>query len=285
MSGYQKPLYMLPFDHRTFLAKSLFGSTELTPSERQAITHYKEVIYKGFLQALERGIPSGEGAILVDEEYGLAILKDAKARGIITAASAEKSGGEEFEFAYGEEFREHLKRVRPTFAKALIRWDPEGSEHMLDDILKLRELSVFCRNEGLGFLLEPITTVPIEERPDAIVRLITDFHRHGVEPDVWKVEGVPTRAGYERVVAAAREDGRSEVGVIVLGRNEEFAMVKERLKEARGIPGMIGFAIGRSIFWDPISSLHKKEISEDDASEDIASKFLECYRIFTGARE
>ncbi|MCE9644006.1 DUF2090 domain-containing protein [Candidatus Parcubacteria bacterium] len=284
MLGYQKPLYMLPFDHRTFLAKNLFGSTDLSPEERQTISHYKEIIYKGFLIALERGIPSGEGAILVDEEYGLSILKDAKSRGIITAASAEKSGGkgDEFEFAYGEEFREHLKRVRPTFAKALVRWNPAGSDHLLEDILKLRELSVFCRNEGIGFLLEPLTPVEPRERANALEQLIADFYRHGVEPDIWKVEGMPDRSGYERIVAAARADGRSEVGVIVLGRGEDLPIAKEWLAAARSIPGMIGFAVGRSIFWDTILSLHKKEISETEASKQIAGKFLDCYHVFTG---
>lgn len=284
MHGHQKPLYMLPFDHRTFLAKNLFGSTELSPEERQAITHYKEVIYKGFLLSLERGIPLGEGAILVDEEYGVNILKDAKARGITTAASAEKSGGatDEFEFAYGEEFREHLKRVRPTYAKALVRWNPAGSDHLLEDILKLRELSVFCRNEGLGFLLEPLTPVEPEQRAAALEQLIADFYRHGVEPDVWKIEGVPTREDYERIVAAARADGRTETGVIVLGRGEELPVVKGWLAAARNIPGLIGFAVGRSIFWEAIQALHKGEISETEASERIADKFVECYRVFVG---
>ena len=284
MPGYHKPLYILPFDHRTFLARNLFGTATPTPEEKEKIAHYKKVIYEGFLLSLEQGIPRDEGAVLVDEEYGLPILEDARKRGLVTAASAEKSGAENFEFAYGDDFREHLRRVRPTFAKALVHADSAG-EIRSEDILKLRELSVFCRNEDIRFLLEPLTPVPPEERAAVLEHLINSLYRHGVEPDVWKIEGTANRADYERIVAAARGGGHDEVGVIVLGRGEDISVVHSWLKAASNTPGMIGFAVGRSIFWESIAALHHGKLSEKDASQKIADNFLSCYRIFVGENQ
>ena len=148
MSGYHKPLYILPFDHRSFLAKNLFKEDleELSTEEKEKIAGYKRVIYNGFLKAEERGLPKGEGAILVDEEYGLQILEDAKKREVISIVTTEKSSTADFQFLYGEAFRAHLKKLRPTFAKALVHWNSKPVDTELEDLIELKELSLFCKS-------------------------------------------------------------------------------------------------------------------------------------------
>src|ERR1041385_2462728 len=127
IDGYDKPLYVLPFDHRSSYVKGLFHwQSPLTAEQTAEIAASKFVIYEGFTKAVADGVPRDRAAILVDEEFGANILRDASSRGYITCMSIEKSGSEEFEFEYGEDFARHLEEVSPTFGKALVRYNREG---------------------------------------------------------------------------------------------------------------------------------------------------------------
>ena len=120
--GYQKPLYVLPFDHRGSFETGMFGWKGALNAEQTAeIAAAKQVIYEGFQQAVAGGVPKERAGILVDEQFGIAILHDAAAKGYIFACAAEKSGQDEFDFEYGEEFAEHIEAIHPTFCKVLVR--------------------------------------------------------------------------------------------------------------------------------------------------------------------
>lgn len=125
ITGYTKPLYILPFDHRASYISGLFGWKEpLNTEQMVTVANSKRVIYEGFKQAIADHVPKEHVGILVDEEFGSAILRDAVSHGFITAASVEKSGQEEFEFTYGENFAQHIEVFHPTFAKVLVRYNP-----------------------------------------------------------------------------------------------------------------------------------------------------------------
>jgi myo-inositol catabolism protein IolC len=66
------------------------------------------VIYDGLKAAVAAGVPKDRAGILVDEQFGAAILRDAARSGYITCAPAEKGGQEEFDFEYGEDFAKHV---------------------------------------------------------------------------------------------------------------------------------------------------------------------------------
>ena len=125
--GYDKPLYILPFDHRSSFELKMFGwGEDLTPEQTAQIAAAKQVIYDGFKAAVEAGVPKEKAGILVDEQFGAAILRDAAARGYTFAYPVEKSGQEEFEFEYGDDFAKHIEAFNPTFCKVLVRYNPEG---------------------------------------------------------------------------------------------------------------------------------------------------------------
>jgi hypothetical protein len=117
--GYACPLYLLPFDHRHSYTSGLFDLTPpLTADEHDQVIDSKQVIYEGFWQALGFDLTSPPAGILVDEEFGAGILRDARANGYVTALSTEKSGSDEFELEYGPAFGEHIAAFDPTFASA-----------------------------------------------------------------------------------------------------------------------------------------------------------------------
>jgi myo-inositol catabolism protein IolC len=222
--GYDKPLYILPFDHRGSFETKMFGwHGDLTAAQTAEIAAAKEVIYDGFKAAVEAGVPREKAGILVDEQFGASILRDAAARGYTIACPAEKSGQEEFDFEYGEEFAKHIEAFHPTFCKVLVRYNPEGDQALnRRQAERLKRLSEYLyANSRSGFIFELL--VPAEKsqldlvngdmkaydvklRPRLMVRAILELRDAGVEPDVWKVEGLDHSEDCDRIVAAWQRD-------------------------------------------------------------------------------
>jgi len=300
--GFDQPLYILPFDHRGSFQTKMFGWTGvLTPEQTAQIAAAKQVIYDGFKAAVAAGVPKAKAAILVDEQFGAAILRAAAADGFATACPAEKSGQEEFGFEYGEEFAEHIEAFHPTFCKVLVRYNPEGDAALnRRQAARLRQLSDYLHDKGqsrfMFELLVPAEKVQLDRlkgdrkafdaelRPRLMVETIEQLQDAQVEPDVWKIEGLDRREDCQKMVAAARRGGRAKVGCIILGRGEDDSKVREWLTTAASVPGFIGFAVGRTDFWDPLIAWRAKKSTREDAVSEIARRYREFVDIFEQAR-
>src|SRR5579863_6178331 len=106
--GFDHPLYILPFDHRGSFETGMFHWHGALSAEQTAqIAAAKLVIYDGFQSAIAGGVKAENAGLLVDEQFGATILRDAAERGYRTACPAEKSGQEEFDFEYGDDFAAH----------------------------------------------------------------------------------------------------------------------------------------------------------------------------------
>lgn len=296
--GYQKPLYLLPFDHRATFQKELLLHDRAMPGDREKIALYKEVIYEAFEQALALGVPADGAAVLVDEEFGAGILTDAREKGYVSCLTVEKSGETEFHFQY-EDFRAHIRNFNPTFAKVLVRYNPDGDWALnRRQRSRLKLLSDFCRAEGYKLLLEalvPPTPAQLsatlgdrklydrELRPLLTHRLMRELQEEGIEPDIWKLEGSERAEDYAKAAAIAQNSrARSDVGVIILGRGEGKEEVVKWLKAGRGIRGIVGFAVGRTIFLEPLRALHAGAMSREETADVIARHYLYFYDIFIG---
>ncbi|MCL4353842.1 DUF2090 domain-containing protein [Patescibacteria group bacterium] len=298
MQGYTKKLFILPFDHRSSFTKGLVGKEDglLTPSEKDYIISQKKLIYKAFKKAVENKVPKDQSAILVDEEYGDEILKDANLHGFNILLTTEKSGQKEYAFQYGENFGDHIKKYSPLFAKALVRYNPDDSQDIKKRQLEnLKKLSDFCNGNNIKLLIEPLV-VPTEDqltiahgdkeiyintqRPFLAAKLIQDFQDYGIEPDVWKIEGTKNKKGYEEIVKVARRDNRENVGIVVLGGGQSREIVEDWIKTAADVKGIIGFAVGRTIFWQALLDLKERKINEDEAITRISNNFINFYEIF-----
>jgi myo-inositol catabolism protein IolC len=236
-------------------------------------------------------VAKDRAGILVDEQFGTAILRDAACNGYVTSAPAEKSGQDEFDFEYGEDFTQHIEAFNLTFCKVLVRYNPEGDMHLNQrQAARLRRLSAYLHANDCKYMFEllvPGTPEQLhqvdgdrkrydqEQRPALMVCAIRELQDAGVEPDVWKIEGLDRREDCAQVAEAARRDGRSEVGCIVLGRGEDATHVHTWLTTAAGVPGFIGFAVGRTTFWDPLISWRKQKLSRDAAVAEIARRYRE----------
>ena len=300
--GYPEDLFVLPFDHRSSFEAGLLGirGRQADSQEVERLSAYKRVIYDGFLEAIQGGVPKDSSAILVDQKYGDAILADANGRGVTTCTSVEKSGQPEFDFEYGDDFGKRLKDSSPTFAKVLVRYNPEGDDATNQRQRKrLKLLSDHARTAGYRFMFEllvPATDAQLESvtkdshaydlrlRPRLAVQAIGELQEAGIEPDVWKLEGMDDPEAARSVVAQARSGGRGEVGLIILGRGEDTERVRHWLTVGARTEGVIGFAVGRTVFWQPLVDHKEDRISRAEAVARIARTYRELYQLFVDAR-
>src|SRR5215831_18379453 len=291
--GFDRPLYILPFDHRGSFETKMFGwHGDLSAGQTAEIAAAKQVIYEGFKAAISAGVPKEKAGILVDEQFGSAILRDARANGYSAACPAEKSGQEEFDFEYGANFAKHVEAIQPTFCKVLVRYNPGGDAALNQrQTARLKQLSDYLHSKSQSrFMFELLVPAEkaqldrlkgdkkaydLELRPKLMVQAIQELQDAGVEADVWKIEGLDRHEDCEKIVAIARRGGRDKVGCIVLGRGEDDKKVHEWLSTAAGVQGFIGFAVGRTAFWEPLVDVRAKKTTRDAAVAEIAHRYEE----------
>ena len=292
MKGYSQDLYILAFDHRGTITKGLLGveGREPTQDEANKVSEMKQIIFDGFLKANEYGITGGDPAILVDETFGLEVQQKAKEMNIKFAAPVEKSGQKVFDFEYGDQFGEKINEVGADFVKILVRWNPDDEEEIRETQgNRIKELSDWLTENDKKFLLEFLVPATEEQlasvendqarydseiRPKLAVKVVEEMRERGADPDIWKIEGLDTPEGCEKVANAIRTGDREDVIAVVLGRGASDEKVNEWLKAGSSVEGYKGFAIGRSIFWDALKSFHEGEKSREEAVEEIAQSYL-----------
>jgi myo-inositol catabolism protein IolC len=299
--GYDKNLYVLAFDHRGSFQKKMLGiSGTPTPEQRTEISDAKKVIFEGFQEAIEEGAPKDAAGLLVDEEFGADIARTAKASGYRFAMPVEKSGQDEFDFEYGEDgFAHHILDFDPSFTKVLVRYNPEGDGEMnTRQAARLKKLSDWLHDNGRRFLFELLVAAEPhqleqvggdadrydkEVRPGLMVRAIKDLQGAGIEPDIWKIEGLDQREDCERISQQVRSGGREGVACVVLGRGANEDAVIHWLRQGAGVPGYIGFAIGRTIWWDALKAYLGDETDRATAAKTISENYRRMIEVYTSA--
>jgi myo-inositol catabolism protein IolC len=298
----QKKMLILAFDHRGSFKEKLFGikNRQPTSEEKRQIEDYKKIIFAGFCSALKTDVPRKTAGLLVDEEFGASILREAKRNGLTFAMPVEKSGQEEFDFEYGEDYARHIEEFDPTFVKVLVRYNPAGDAVANQRQLKrLKKLSDYLRQTEKPFLFElivPPTPIQLAEsggskenfdqaiRPKLMVKSIKAIQIAGIEPAVWKLEGVDKPEDAKAVVAQVQSHGR-KAGVITLGRGASKEQVQKWLAVGAKIPGIIGFAVGRTIFWQPLTEYKAGQINRNAAIEKIAQNYAEFSELWLKERK
>jgi 5-dehydro-2-deoxygluconokinase len=298
--GYDQPLYLLAFDHRGSFEKGLFGTKEPVSAQVKAgIADAKQIIFEGHLEAVKGGsVPAAAAGVLVDEEFGASVARTAKAESTPLAMPVERSGQDEFQFQYGDDFAAHIEAFDPTFAKVLVRYNPEGDAELNQrQTERLARLSRWLRENDRKFLFEllvPATTEQLDRyesqgsydrelRPALVVEVIQRLQAADVEPDIWKIEGLDKAEDCQRTVTRARSGGRDGVVCIILGRGADEAQVITWLHVAASVQGFDGFAVGRTIWFDALQGFLAGRVSREDAVRTIAGRYKEMYDAYVSA--
>jgi 5-dehydro-2-deoxygluconokinase len=299
--GYDGKLYILAFDHRGSFQKKMFGiEGDPTEEETQRISDAKHVIFEGMRLASQRGVDASALGVLVDEQFGGSIPKDAKADGLRLAMPVEKSGQDEFDFQYGDDFGAHIEKFDPDFSKVLVRLNPDGDADMNQEQLeRLKRLADWLHENGRLFLFELLVPAEPDQlesvggdtgrydselRPELMLRAIQQIQDFGVEVDIWKIEGVDSRDDAQRLAEQTRTgNGRENVVCVLLGRGASTEQVDHWLQQAAPVPGFVGFAIGRSIWWDALKAFLAGDLERDAAAEKIAENYLRFIGVYDAA--
>jgi myo-inositol catabolism protein IolC len=295
--GHDEKLYILAFDHRGSFEK-MFGIKGRAPTAEEVarIQDAKRLIFEGFQLAIEAGAPKSAAGVLVDGQYGPEVAREAKAAGFNLAMPVEKSGQEEFDFEYGDAFGENIADYGPTFSKVLVRYNTQGDHGMNErQSARLKRLSDWLHDNDRKFLFEllvPATEAQLvtvggdaerfdtEVRPGLMMDAIREIQAVGIEPDIWKIEGLDSRDHCQEIAELVRRDGRDAVSCVVLGRGASHAKVNEWLRAGSGVPGYVGFAIGRSIFGESVKALAAGEgerAVHAQAIADLYRGFIDVY--------
>ena len=296
--GYDGKLYILAFDHRGSFQKKMFGIEGApTPEETERIADAKRLIFEGMLAAVREGAEAGATGVLVDEQFGSNIPEQAREHGLKMAMPVEKSGQEEFDFEYGEDFAAHIEKFDPDFSKVLVRYNPDGDADMNErQSARLKRLADWLHDNDRKFLYELLVPATDEQlasvggdterydaelRPELMRRAIEGTQNADIEVDVWKIEGVDEQADAAMLAEQARSGpGREGVTCVLLGRGASTEKVEQWLQQASPVEGFIGFAIGRSIWWDALKAYLGNDLERDAAAEQIAKNYLHFIKVY-----
>jgi 5-dehydro-2-deoxygluconokinase len=213
---------------------------------------------------------------------------------------AEKSGQDEFDFQYDDDFGAHIESHDPDFVKVLVRLNPDGDPEVNERQMgKLKRLSDWLHEHDRLFLFEllvPAEPAQLESvggdtdrydrelRPELMRRAIEQIQDYGIEVDIWKIEGVDAQEDAAMLAEQSRKgEGREGVVCVLLGRGASDDKVDDWLRQAAPVEGFIGFAIGRSIWWDALKGFLAGDLERSAAAERIADKYLRFVKVYDDA--
>ena len=293
-------LFILACDHRTSLLRELFGATgDASPAQAASISAAKELVFDGLERSLAEGVDRTSAALLIDERFGAEVAKRAADAGIAVALAVEKSGQKVFEFEYGSDFAAHIQAFDPTYCKALLRYNPEG-DRALNQVQaqRLLRLSEWLRDHSPQLMVELLVPAEASQleavgedarrydrelRPALMREAIVELQDAGVDADVWKIEGLDTHEDCDAVAALTRSKGRSDVRCVVLGRGADDTTVEAWLRQASGVPGYAGFAVGRTIWGHAVAGYLSEGRDREECVAEISRRYQHFIDIYCSA--
>lgn len=286
-------LIILPFDHRSSFSKNILGlDGKLNNKQKKEIADLKKIIFEAFLSVRKKYKNKNYFGILVDEEYGRPIIRQAQKMKALVCLPVEASGQAQLQFEYGADFGNHIKKIKPDYVKVLVRYNPLNQETNSKQLKKLKELGIFCRQNNYPVILEllvPPTDSDLKMAKTEInynnkLRLLRTIGaiseiKNVIKVDIWKLEYF-NRAGWQKIVKATSKESK----IILLGRGEDKREVTVWIKDAAKFKQIIGFAIGRTIFLNELKKYAAGKIKRKAAVSQIASNFDYFVRLWSTSK-
>jgi 5-dehydro-2-deoxygluconokinase len=246
---------------------------------RARIGDVKRLAYDAFLLARDRSAAVREfGALLVDEQYASAVLADALSAGVNVGTPAEKAGA--FPLTWSAE--PFSRALTGAFAKVLVRYRSDDDKAVQDGQWeKLDALQAWCRGVGKPLVVEILVArrgEPEDDfeaigRPAMLAGFIAEAYRRALTPEFWKIEGTLSPDGARTIDAAIAANAACRQ--IILGKAADLATIDRWFAAAAASPTAVGFAIGRSVFWEPSAAFLSGSRTADRAAADICANYLQ----------
>lgn len=267
-------VYMLAADHRWQWEEWC----DARGIARSRIADVKRLAFDAFMLAREQSPQvRTHGALLLDEQYSSATVADAVRAGIEIGTPAEKAGAVPLAWTTDPFDR----ALTGAFVKVLVRYRSDDDTAIHDGQLrKLDALQTWCRGAGQPLVVEilvarrqePEDDFDASGRPAMLARFIGDAYARGLVPDFWKIEGTMSASGARIVdgAIAAQPDARQ----IILGKAADLRTIDDWFATAARTTTAAGFAIGRSVFWEPSTAFLSGASTAAAAIDRIAGNYL-----------
>ena len=284
-SAAERELFVLAFDHR----EQFWHSCELAGKDQAVIRIFKRQIFSGFQLALQqvpqKQDPQGNLAILVDPDYGAAILASHIDRRVTVGVPIELPFSLPVRWLVDKPlYQEILQRPAPWFIKVLWQFHPEFDEEIRrQQLLRLKELAKVCDHLDRRLMVELIIPSEFADHGSATSEVMSAVYEQAIYPFWWKLAGNDS-ASHWRGLADILEhhDPHSRMSLLGEGHTEiaDFGPLFSAVKACAKVSG---FAMGRSIFWQSWQRFLKGEIALEEISKLIARDFLQCIRLWKEA--
>ena len=278
-------VYMLAADHRWQWEE--FCDAHSLPRER--IAEVKRLARDGFLLARERSAAARDfGALLIDEQYSSAVIADLLNAGVTVGTPAEKAGAVPLAWA-AEPFSAALTGA---FVKVLARYRGDDDDAVVaEQWTKLEQLQAWCRAAKKPLVLEvlvarrrePEAEFEASGRPAMLAAFIAGAYRRGLTPEFWKIEGTASAEGARTIDAAIAANPTCRQ--IILGKAADLSTIARWFAACAGSATASGFAIGRSVFWEPSAAFLTGKMTADAAADAIARTYLTLVEAWDRSRQ
>ena len=267
-------VYMLAADHRWQWEEWC----DAHAIARARIGDAKRLAFDAFMLARDVSPEIREhGALLVDAQYASSIVAEAVRAGVAVGTPAEKAGAFPLEWA-AEPFE---RALTGAFVKVLVRYRSDDDPSLHDEqIRKLLALHAWCRAAARPLVVEVLVArrgEPEDEfestgRPAMLDRFVRQAYDRDLVPEFWKIEGTLSAHGARVIDDAigARAGGRQ----IILGKAADLATIDKWFAVAARMATAAGFAIGRSVFWEPSVAYLSGAATSAAARDRIADNYL-----------
>ena len=145
----------------------------------------------------------------------------------------------------------------------------------------LLEVLVPATEEQLAAVDGDVKRFERELRPDLTIQALQELQQAGLDPEIWKLEGLETKHDVERIAAVVHKHNPKSA-IVILGRGESKEKAQHWLREAKGVAGVIGFAIGRTVFLEPLKAYAKGQCKREEAVQAIAKNYSDLVKTWKG---
>jgi len=276
----KEPLLILAYDHRWQFEKSVQEAGKNT----ELISEFKQHIFNGFCRAREN-LNDNRLAILIDPQYGKAVLKKATDKNITLGVPIEAAGIMPLKWSSDKLLYETiLQRPKPWFVKVLWQYHPAMPPDLKQmQLNQLIELNRVCDDLERKLMVELILPDEFNPNGESVAQSITDVYRHDIYPYWWKIAALNTEHEWQRVSEAVKTHDEDARIIILGGSKKEVGAYEQQFKRAKSIGIVTGFAIGRSIFWQAWLDLIHDKITIEMVDDIIAKKYTELINIWENA--
>ena len=278
-------VYMLAADHR-WQWEEFCDTRSLS---RQRIPDVKRLAYDGFLLARQRSSAVRDcGALLVDAQYSAGVIAEALRDGIAVGTPAERAGAIPLAWATDP----FPAALTGAFVKVLARYRTDDDPGVLaEQWLKLEALQTWCRVAKKPLVLEVLVARKQEAedafessgRPAMLEAFIADAYRRGLTPAFWKIEGTLAPEGARTIDAAIA--AHPACRQIILGKAAELSTIDRWFAACAASATASGFAIGRSVFWEPSAAYLTGAKTADQAATMICDNYLHLVAAWDRSRK